>query len=199
MAFPHLDSVNARLPIIGLLLVGLLGVTLVSPASAQGLQPGDYKMHAGDEIEVSVWKEEDLQRDVIVRPDGKFSFPLAGEIVAAGRTIEQIRGDIETRLKVYIPEPVVTVSVKGIEGNRIYIIGQVNKPGSYVMNPQINVLQALSLAGGATPYAALNDIIVIRGSGTGQTSIEFRYNEISRGRSLEKNIQLESGDVVVVP
>lgn len=174
-------------------------VAVVSPSRAQSQQPADYLLHAGDKVEVSVWKEADLQREVIVRPDGKFTFPLTGEIVAQGRTVSQIRADIESKLVKFIPEPVVTVSVTGIEGNRIYIIGQVNKPGSYVMNPQINILQALSLAGGATPYAALNDIIVIRGAGAAQKTLNFRYNDVSRGRSLEQNTQLESGDVVVVP
>lgn len=186
-----------RYAIGALLLSG--SVMATGPAQAQGVQPADYLLHAGDKIEISVWKEMDLQRETIVRPDGKFSFPLTGEIQAQGRTVDQIRADIGAKLVKYIPEPVVTVSVIGIDGNRIYIIGQVNKPGSYVMNPQINVLQALSLAGGATPYAALNDIIVIRGAGASQKTLTFRYNDVSKGRSLEQNIQLESGDVVVVP
>lgn len=167
------------------------------PAVAQ--QPPDYRLHAGDQIEVSVWKEMDLLRTVIIRPDGKFTFPLVGEIQAAGRSVEQINTDITTRLRKYIPEPVVTVSVTGIEGNRIYVIGQVNKPGMFVMNPQFSVLQAMSLAGGATPYAALNDIIILRGAGAAQKSLQFRYGDVSRGRNLEQNILLESGDVVVVP
>lgn len=181
-------------------LIAFLAVLLSSfSPSAGAQQPGDYKLHAGDKIEISVWKEMDLQREVIVRPDGKFSFPLTGEIPALGRTVDQIRTDIEAKLLKYIPEPVVTVSVTGIEGNRIYVIGQVNKPGSFVMNPQVNILQALSIAGGTTPYAAVNDIIVIRGSGPRQQTLTFRYNDVSKGRSLEQNIQLESGDVVVVP
>jgi polysaccharide export outer membrane protein len=81
----------------------------------------------------------------------------------------------------------------------VYVIGQVNKPGAFVMNPQINVLQALSIAGGTTPFAAVNDIIVIRSSKTGQRVLPFRYNEVSKGRNLEQNVLLESGDVVIVP
>lgn len=167
--------------------------------AALAQQPPDYKIHAGDELEIAVWKEEDLLRKVIVRPDGKFSFPLTGEVMAAGRTVAQIQSEVENRLKKYIPEPVVTVSVTGIEGNGVFVIGQVNKPGMYVMNPQLNVLQALSMAGGTTPYAALNDIMILRGSGAGQRSLPFRYSDVSKGRSLEQNILLESGDVVVVP
>lgn len=168
-----------------------------SIGSAQ--QPAEYTLHAGDQIEVAVWKEPDLQRTVVIRPDGKFSFPLTGEITASGRTAASIKSEIETRLKAYIPEPVVTVSVTGIGGNQVYVIGQVTKPGAYVMNPQINILQALSIAGGATPFAALNDIIVIRSGKAGQRVMPFRYNEVSKGRNLEQNVLLESGDVVIVP
>lgn len=166
-------------------------------AVAQGLP--DYNLQPGDELEISVWGEEELQRTVLVRPDGRFAFPLAGEINAAGRTAADIQAELTEKLVVYIPEAVVTVSVSGIQGNQIYVIGQVQRPGSFVMNPQISVLQALSLAGGTTAFAALNDIIVIRGSGDSQRVFPFAYNDVSRGRNLEQNIQLESGDVVVVP
>lgn len=168
------------------------------PVEAQQVVP-DYLLNAGDQLEVSVWKEPDLTKMVIVRPDGKFSFPLAGEVPAAGRTAAQIQADISARLKKYIPEPVVTASVTGLEGNRIYVIGQVNKPGSFVMNPRFNVLQALTMAAGMTPFAATNDIIVLRGSGPGQKTLRFHYGDVSKGRNLTENVQLEAGDVVIVP
>ena len=167
-------------------------------ADAQAVET-DYRMHAGDQLEVSVWKETDLQRQVLIRPDGKFSFPLTGEVQAAGRSPAEIRADIENRLKVYIPEPVVTVTVTGVAGNGFYVIGQVNKPGAFVMNPRLNVLQALSVAGGTTPFAKLDNIIVIRGTGGAQRSLPFHYNEVSDGKNLAQNITLEAGDVVVVP
>ena len=140
-----------------------------------------------------------MQRPIVIRPDGKISFPLAGEIQAAGRTADDVRVDIESRLKKFIPEPVVTVSIDEANGNRIFVIGQVTRAGMYVMNPQLNVLQALSLAGGTTPFAKLDDIIVIRGTGAAQTSLPFRYSQVSTGKSLGQNIPLEAGDVVVVP
>jgi polysaccharide export outer membrane protein len=160
---------------------------------------GDYRLHAGDSITVSVWKEPELQRKVIIRPDGRFSFPLAGEVQAAGRSAEQIRVDIETKLKKLIPEADVAVLVEDVAGNRVYVIGQVAKPGMYVMNPQLSVLQALSLAGGATPFAKLGSITVVRGSGAAQKTIPFRYEQVVEGKSLQENITLESGDVVIVP
>jgi len=168
-----------------------------SSAWAQALP--DYTVNTGDALEVSVWKEPDLTKTVVVRPDGKFSFPLAGEIVAAGRSVAQIQSDITTRLHKYIPEPVVTAAVTLLEGNRVYVIGQVNKPGSYVMNPRLNVLQALSVAGGMTAFAGTNDIIVLRSGGGKQRVLPFHFGEVSKGRNLEQNVALEAGDVVVVP
>ena len=141
-----------------------------APALAQGVA-AEYKLHAGDKIEISVWKEPDLQRSVNVRPDGRFSFPLTGDVVAAGRSVEEVRGDIENRLKKYIPEPVVTVTAVETGGNRVYVIGQVARPGMFVMNPELNVLQALTLAGGPTPFAKLDSISVLRGTGTAQKTL----------------------------
>ena len=174
----------------------LLGVT---PAG-QAQQVSDYTMNAGDTLDISVWKEEELtKKDVIVRPDGKFSFPLAGQVLARGRSAAEIEAEITSRLKRYIAEPVVSVSVKNLDGCRIYVIGQVTKAGSFVLNPRVNVLQALSLAGGMTPFAALNDIMVLRGSGESQRALPFHYGDVIKGRNLSQNVLLEPGDVVVVP
>lgn len=191
------DPLRAALRWIGFVML-LVGAVVGSRAAAQGVD-GNYRLHAGDKIQVSVWKEVDLQRPVIIRPDGHFSFPLTGEVKASGRTADEVRVDVENRLKKYIPEPVVTVTVEETAGNRIYVIGQVNKPGVFVMNPQVNVLQALSLAAGTTPFAKLDNIIVIRGAGAAQTTLPFKYNQVTEGKSLGQNILLEAGDVVVVP
>ena len=177
----------------------LLCAGLLSTAAFGQTSNAEYKVQPGDTIEVSVWKEPDLQRTTVVRPDGRFTFPLAGEVQASGRSASEIRTDIETRLKSFISEPVVTVSVPQVEGNRIYVIGQVNKPGMFVMNPRVNVVQALSLAAGTTPFAKLDDIIVIRSANGSQRAMQFRYSQITNGRDLSQNIMLESGDVVLVP
>jgi len=177
--------------------LAVLALTQTALAWSQALPA--YNLQPGDNIEVSVYGEKDLERKLMVRPDGKFSVPLAGEIAAAGRTVSDIQTELTGKLQKYIPEAVVTISVTGIDGNKVYVIGQVAKPGAFVMNPAINVLQALSLAGGTTPFAALNDIIVIRGNGADQQVIRFPYDEIKRGKALTQNIQLVSGDVVIVP
>jgi polysaccharide biosynthesis/export protein len=134
-----------------------------------------------------------------VTPDGKFSFPLIGILMAGGKTHEELRVEMETKLRKFVAEPVVTVTVTEVKGNVAYVIGQVVKPGAIVMNPAINVLQALSIAGGGNPYAKLDSIIVIRNSTAGQRIMNFRYGQVSSGKNLEQNVQLESGDVVVVP
>jgi polysaccharide export outer membrane protein len=175
----------------------VLALAFTPHAQAQAQQ--DYIVNPGDVLDVAVWKEEDLTKSVIVRPDGKFSFPLVGELSAVNRTVAQIQTDIGNRLKPYIPDPVVSVAVKSLDGCKVYVIGQVNKPGSFVMNPRISVLQALSLAGGMTPFAATNDIMVLRGAANAQHALPFRYGEVVKGRNLNQNVLLEAGDVVIVP
>ena len=158
-----------------------------------------YLVKPGDILQISVWGEEDLQGEVLVTPDGGFSFPLVGHLNARGKTAAQLQEMVVARLVTYIADPVVTVSLKQINGNQIYVIGQVKNPGAFVMNHAVDVVQALSLAGGTTPFASLNDILILRRDGTRQIALSFRYSDVSRGRGLEQNIQLQSGDVVIVP
>jgi polysaccharide export outer membrane protein len=158
-----------------------------------------YRVKPGDELNVSVWGEEDLNQPVLVRPDGGFSFPLAGDVRAAGKTVEEIRVEISERLAQFIPDLVATVTVTAINGNRIYVLGQVRTPGSYVMNPRLDVMQALSVAGGTTPFAKIDEIRILRRTAQGQTVLPFSFTDASRGRNLDQNVVLESGDVVVVP
>jgi len=160
----------------------------------------DYKIHAGDSLLVGVYDDPKMPpMNVTVAPDGKFSFPLIGILIAGGKTPDQVRVEMENKLRKFVAEPVVTVTLTDVKGNVAYVIGQVTKPGAIVMNPAVNVLQALSIAGGGNPYAKLDSIIVIRNSVGGQRVLNFRYGQVSSGKSLEQNVQLESGDVVVVP
>jgi polysaccharide export outer membrane protein len=183
------------------ILTGIILVAVSVDASAQlsDVDDGLYLIQPGDLLEVSVWREDYLERDVTVQPDGRISFPLVGVVDAAGSTVEQVQDRVASRLAQYIADPVVTVSIKEIRGNRIYILGQVQNPGQFIMNPRIDVMQALALAGGTTPFAELNDIRILRRSGNRQTLIEFRYGDIARGRNLQQNIVLQSGDVIIVP
>lgn len=166
-------------------------------AAGQALPP--YTLQPGDVLTVTVWREADLQREVLVRPDGGISFPLAGDIPALDLSVEQLRERITDRLKRFIPDPVVTVAVKQIGGNRIYVLGNVSRPGEYTFSRPIDVMQALSLAGGTTPFASLNEIVILRRDNGKQRAIRFRYSDIEKGRELEQNIELRSNDTVVVP
>jgi polysaccharide export outer membrane protein len=168
-------------------------------ATAHAQATAGYTVKPGDVLEISIWKEPDLQRTVLVRPDGQFSFPLVGEVDARGKTVTDLNKTVSERLTKYISDAVVTISVTEIKGNKIYVLGQVNKPGEFIVNPSVNIMQALSMAGGMTPFAATNDIIVLRGQGKQQNAMAFRYNDVVRGRSLDTNIELLSGDIVVVP
>lgn len=167
--------------------------------SARADEPEPYRIQPGDVLVVSVWKEQDLMSDVLVRPDGGMSFPLVGDVRASGRTIDELRTLIDERLSKFIPDPSVTIAVKQIGGNRIYVLGKVNRPGEFTFSQPIDVMQALSLAGGATSFAALDDIQILRREGGKQSARRFRYSEVERGRGLEQNILLKSGDTVVVP
>jgi len=159
----------------------------------------DYKINPGDIISISVWREIDLQHEVLIRPDGKFSFPLAGDINAKGKSVEQVRELLTKKLSRFIPDLVVSVSVLAVNGNKVYVIGQVNRPGDISVNPNIDIMQALSIAGGTNPFADLNNISILRRTENGLISIPFRYGDIEKGKRLEQNIVLKAGDVVVVP
>jgi len=184
-----------------LLFTAAVGAQAADPprAAATDNTTARYEVQPGDLLQVSVWKEADLSQQVLVRPDGGFSFPLAGDVNAIGKTVEELRVELTQRLGKFIPDLFVTVAVQEIRGNKVYVIGQVNRPGEFVVNPRIDVMQALSLAGGATAFAAPNDIFVLRREGGAQRRLPFNFSDVTRGKSLDQNILLRSGDVVVVP
>ena len=170
-----------------------------APARTQPPAEVIYLLSPEDILEISVWKEESLTKQVVVRPDGAFSFPLVGDVQATAKTVEQIREEIKERLKRYIPEPVVSVSLLKVTGYKIYVIGRVNKPGEFVTGRFVDVLQALAMAGGLTPFAAENDIRILRRVDGKEYVRNFRYADVRNGQHLEQNIMLRSGDTVVVP
>jgi polysaccharide export outer membrane protein len=182
-----------------LLLFGLLCISSWHvTAIAEQTQP--YLLAPEDVLEISVWKEEGLQKEVLVRPDGVITFPLIGDVQASGKTIEQLRDEITKRLEEkYISNPAVSISLLKVGGNQFYVIGQVNRPGQYMAGHYIDVMQALSIAGGLTPFAAKNKIIILRRSNGKVRAIPFEYNDIESGKHLEQNIILKDGDTLVVP
>jgi polysaccharide export outer membrane protein len=160
--------------------------------------PPDYRVGPGDVLEISVWKEEELNKQALVRPDGGITFPLIGEIPAGGRTVDQIKREVVRRLADYVSDPEVSVALVTIN-QKIYVVGKVNKPGEFVTPDRVSVMQALSMAGGLTPFADNDDIVIIRHIGGRETVLPFDYDAVANGNGLEQNIWLQRGDVVVVP
>jgi polysaccharide biosynthesis/export protein len=179
-----------------MLVLAYLGL-LAGPAAAQVVPP--YTLNAGDILNISVWKEEGLDREVVVLPDGMISFPLAGHIRAAGMTPADLQVLIATRLVPYISNPIVSVSVKQTAGNFVYVVGQVRRPGAFPLAGVVDVMQALSIAGGLTPFASESRIVILRKDGDRQSSFPFRYDRVQGGQGLDSNISLRPGDVIVVP
>jgi polysaccharide export outer membrane protein len=164
-----------------------------------GIDPSTYRVGAEDVLEISVWREDALKKEVLVRPDGGVSYPLIGEVQVAGKTVFEIRDEVAKRLEKFIPEPAVSVAILKVGSQRVYVIGKVNKPGDFPVGRYVDVLQALSMAGGLTPFADANDIRVMRREGDRQVVLPFEYGRVVRGQKLEQNVQLRAGDVVVVP
>jgi polysaccharide export outer membrane protein len=171
-------------------------------AAANAYSTGDYKIGSEDVLDVIVWKSPDLSKVVSVRPDGKISLPLIGDIVVEGLTVAQVKQDLEARLKEFKESPNVSVVVQQVNSYGIYVLGEVAKPGRYQMKTFTTVLQAISTAGGFTPYAAKNKMFVLRKSSNAgtETRIDVSYDDIiSGGGNVSQNILLIPGDTVVVP
>ena len=164
-----------------------------------GVAQDTYYLNPGDRVFVEVWNEPDMQRDVIILPDGNLSFPLAGQVKAAGLTPQELQDSITESLGQFISTPVVTVSVTEMRGNSVFVIGQVNAPGSYIMNGPMTALQALSLSGGFTTFANTRSIRIIRKGANGDEVLRVNYSALRDGNDLESNHVLISGDVLIVP
>ena len=189
-------------------LVALLDAQAAKPSPAGNASPAapaavqvapDYVIGPDDVITVVVWKEQEVSGDFTVRPDGKISMPLMNDIAVAGLTPEQLRGRITEAAAKFIEEPTVTVVVKAINSRKVYVMGQVNKPGPYPLNSPTTVIQLLATAGGLLEYANQENISIVRNENGRQTSFRFNYKDFTRGRNPLQNIELKPGDTVIVP
>jgi polysaccharide export outer membrane protein len=169
-----------------------------SAAQAAAADPS-YIIGADDVLDISVWKEPDVSRSVPVRPDGKISLPLVSDVQAAGLTPSQLAADLTTRLKKFLNDPQVTVIVTAINSRRIYIVGEVARPGAFPLLPNMTVLQALADAGGFTTFANTKKIHILRMINGKQTEFPFEYREVLEGNKTSENITLLPGDEIVVP
>lgn len=183
-----------------LALAVLMCLSLAATGLAETKDPKRvYTLGPEDVLGISVWKDEALTREVVVRPDGKISFPLIGDINVIGRTVEEVRAEIQKRIDEFVPNAPVSVMVLKIMSPKIYIVGKVGRPGMYVMAERMTVMQALALAGGFTPFSATADILILRDVGGKQQALNFDYDDVAKGKRLEQNFLLNTGDTIVVP
>ncbi|AOY60002.1 MULTISPECIES: polysaccharide biosynthesis/export family protein [Desulfococcus] len=180
----------------GLLIAGILVLTCMT--SAYALETG-FGVGPGDVLEISVWKDESLSRQVVVPPDGMIAFPLIGDVNVRNMTVTEIRKNVTQRLKEYVQDAVVTVMLLEINSTKAYVIGKVNNPGVFPISMDTSVMQVLSMAGGLNPFAAESRIHVLRRQKDKTLKFPFDYKEVLKGENLNQNITLQRGDVVVVP
>lgn len=177
-----------------LILIGINIGTVIAIES-----PVIYKLNQGDTVLISVWREDTLQRQLVVLPDGSVTFPLIGRVEVAGLSAAEVERQITLKLKVYFPDPLVSVSVVGIEGNRAYVTGKVMHPGPLIIRGPLTVIQAISLVGGLDRFANENGIIVVRELPAGQEIFPVNYKDIISGKNMSTNVRLNAGDTLVVP
>jgi polysaccharide biosynthesis/export protein len=173
--------------------------TGVAAPTEQSANDAEYKIGPQDVLRIDVWKETEISRIAPVRPDGRISLPLINDVQAAGLTTTQLAAVITDGLKKYITNPQVTVGVTEINSRRVYVTGEVTKPGAFALLPNMTVLQALSSSGGFSQFAKIKSIYVLRNENGKQVRHPFNYKEVVSGKKPESNIQLLPGDVIVVP
>ena len=177
----------------------VLTFVFLCPNTAILADEGKYRIGPGDVLEISVWKDESLYREISVPPDGVISYPLLGDIEAAGVTVTMLRKIITERLSEYVPDATVTVILKNVNSLQVYVIGKVNNPGQFPITMDTTVMQILAMAQGLNPFAAAGNITILRRRQNVTVKIPFSYKEVEKGGNLEQNIILKRGDVVVVP
>ena len=190
-----------RTGILGLIIVLLCmwTTTICAAEKAAAVPGGDYVIGPGDILDISVWKDEALTRQVSVLPDGKITFPLIGEVVAGGKTVAQLKADLEKKLARFVPGLELSLLVNQVNSMMVYVIGRVNQPGRFVLNANVNALQALAMAGGLNPFAKRGSIRIFRETPKETMIFYFDYDDVAKGKNLEQNIRLQRGDVIVVP
>lgn len=170
-----------------------------SPAPRAAGAIADYVIGPADTLSIVYWRERDLSADVSVRPDGKISLPLLNDIQAAGLTPSELRDHLIQQSRKFVEDPAVTVIVKEMNSRRVFITGEVTRPGSYALTGPTTVLQLIAMSGGLRDYADSKHIVILRGENGRQMSFPFNYKDVSSRKSLQQNIELKPGDTVIVP
>lgn len=170
-----------------------------SPAAASITVPADYVLGPEDVLGIVFWRERDMSADVVVRPDGRISLPLLNDVDVDGLTPDQVRERVAELAKKFIEDPNVTVVVKQINSRKVYITGNVERPGTFPLLRATTVLQLIALAGGLKEFANAGDIVLVRTEGTKQESFTFNYDQLKNRKNLSQNIFLKPGDTIIVP
>ena len=174
------------------------GAPVVARPDAAAIPPG-YVIGADDVLAIVYWKDKDMSAEARVRPDGRIALPLINEVHAAGLTPEELQKKITEESKKYMEDANITIVVREINSRKLFITGEVNKPGVYPLTSPTTVMQLISLAGGLREYANSKNITIMRSEGGKQVSLKFNYKEVATGKNLRQNIELKPGDTVVVP
>nr|HDM99489.1 polysaccharide export protein [Deltaproteobacteria bacterium] len=181
------------------LLLGFSMLSIIGFLHVKDCRAGDYVIAPADILEISIWGEEELARQLVVCPDGKVSFPLVGDLTVAGKTTAEVKALVEEKISIFIPEASATVIVSQLGSLQYYVIGKVQNPGMFNVSKTLSVLQALAMAGGLSTFAKEDGINIIRYHEDKTLRLPFNYNEVKKGENLHQNILLERGDVVLVP
>ena len=190
---------TTRLAVFLAVLIGAVGAMALSPHKAVAAGPAAYRLNPGDELRISVWGQDNLDNQLVVLPDGMITFPLAGRVQAAGLTTEELEARLADALGPAIKDPHVSVTIATVAGNRVYVIGKVRAPGAYVLQAPTTIVQVLSLAGGLDKFAKASKIEVIRASDGGSRRIRFDLGDFLDGDAGAHDIELQAGDIIVVP
>jgi polysaccharide biosynthesis/export protein len=191
---------------------GGAGVSTQGPAPTAGLSPASdpathsaaplppgYLIGPEDVLAILFWRDKDMSADVVVRPDGKISLPLINDVDVAGLSPDQLRERLTQVASKFIPDPSLTVVVKEIHSRKVFITGNVGKPGAYPLSGDMNVVQLIALAGGLAEYADAKNIVVMRNDGGTQQGFKVNYKDVVKQKNVQQNIALKPGDTVVVP
>jgi polysaccharide export outer membrane protein len=175
------------------------GETAAAPRPSDPAIPAGYVIGADDLLSIVFWKDKDMSAEARVRPDGRIALPLINEVQAAGLTPEELQRKITEESRKYMEDASITIVVREINSRRVFITGEVAKPGPYSLTSPITVMQLIAVAGGLRDYADSKNITIMRTEGGKQLSLKFNYKEVASGKNLKQNIELQPGDTVVVP
>ena len=191
-----------RYIVIKILLITIIcmfAMTTWAAEKKKGAPGAAYTLAPGDVLDISIWKNQELSKLLTVLPDGKIHFPLVGEVMAQGKTVIQLKKELENRISRFVPNPFMSVVIQQTNSMQICVLGKVNEPGRFILTKNINVLQGLALAGGLNPFAEKNKIKILREEGGKTRIFNFKYNDVSKGKNMEQNIRLKRDDLIVVP